>query len=160
MPQPYTSIVTRIVAFALVFPAVVAAASAQVKITLPKQQYKVEEQIRAKVENAGRQPATICVEFGQWSPKRGSIESTPSPFWVERNGDAKWHTLFSGPDVGSRRHAVELGAGKSLEFPLRLNDTGKMRLQLKYWLGSASEFDCTAPPKDMKQVRSTTFTVQ
>jgi hypothetical protein len=41
--------VNRIFAIALVFPAVVAAAAAQVKITLPKQQYKVEEQIQAKV---------------------------------------------------------------------------------------------------------------
>jgi hypothetical protein len=153
-------VVNGIVAIALLFPAVVAAAAAQVKITLPKQQYKLEEQIQAKVENAGTRPATFCVEFGQWSPKGGSVESTPSPFWVERNDDGKWHTLLIGPDLGSSRHAVELGAGNSLEFPLRLNDAGKMRLQFKYWLGSASELDCTAPHKDAKQARSTTFTVQ
>jgi hypothetical protein len=54
---------------------------------------------------------------------------------------------------------VEVGAGKSLNFPFGLNNTGTMRLQLRYWLWSTPELDCTAAPKHAKQVRSTAFTV-
>jgi hypothetical protein len=105
----------------------------QVKITVPAQRYKVQEKIPAKVENEGNGAVTFCVEAGQTSSKEGEIESTPSPFWVQRSSNGKWGTLMIGPDVGSLRAAVVLEAGESKEFPLRLNDSGRMRLRLNYW---------------------------
>jgi type II secretory pathway component PulJ len=44
----------------------------------------------AKLENQTSRPITVCVQFGQWSPKGDTIESTPSPFFVERNDNGKW----------------------------------------------------------------------
>jgi hypothetical protein len=135
------------------------AAVAQVKITAPAQRYKVREQIHAKVENTGNNAVTFCVEFGQTSMKGDEIESTPSPFWVQRKGNGKWGTLLIGPDVGSFRDAVVLEAGKSKEFPFRLNDSGRMRLRLNYWRGSIPDLDCHAPPKGLKLVTSAVFTI-
>ncbi|HXN21484.1 MAG TPA: hypothetical protein VOA41_01925 [Candidatus Dormibacteraeota bacterium] len=136
------------------------AAIAQVKITVPSQQYKVYEEIHAKVENTGNQALTFCVEFGQTSTKGGEVERTPSPFWVQRNGNGKWGTLMIGPDVGSARAAVVLEAGESKEFPFCLNDSGRMRLRLNYWRGSIPKLDCHAPPKGVKLVTSAVFTIE
>jgi hypothetical protein len=135
-------------------------AIAQLKITVPAQQYKVQEKIPAKVENKGNGAVTLCVEAGQTSPKEGEIESTPSPFWVQRSSDGKWGTLMIGPDVGSLRAAVVLAAGKSKEFPFRLNESGRMRLRLNYWRGSIPNLDCHAPPKGLKLVTSAVFTIK
>lgn len=136
------------------------AASAQVKISVPTQQYKVHEEIHAKVENRGNNAVTFCVEFGQTSMKGGDIESTPSPFWVQRNDNGKLGTLVIGPDVGSIRAPVVLEAGESKEFPFRLNDSGRMRLRLNYWHGSIPSLDCHAPPKGLRLATSAVFTIE
>jgi hypothetical protein len=145
---------------ALAFSLIVATgAIAQVKITFPAQRYKLHEQIRAKVENMGNNPVTFCVEFGQTSMKDGEVESTPSPFLVQRNDNGRWGTLLIGPDVGSARAAVVLEAGESKEFPFRLNGSGKMRLRLNYWHGSFPILDCRAQPKGSKLLTSAVFTI-
>jgi hypothetical protein len=136
------------------------AAIARVKITVPAQQYKMHDEIRAKVENPGNDAVTFCVEFGQTSMKRGDVESTPSPFWVQRNDSGKWGTLMLGPDVGSARAAVVLEAGESKEFAFRLNESGKMRLRFNYWRGSIPKLDCNAPPKGLRQATSAVFTIE
>jgi len=70
-------------------------AAAQVKIHIPTQHQKKYETIHASVENAGSKPVTFCIEFGQTSPKgSGEIETTPSPFWVQKDGNGKWSTLI------------------------------------------------------------------
>jgi hypothetical protein len=53
--------------------------AAQVKIIIPKRNFQPEEQIQAKLENQSSRPITVCVEFGQRSPKAGASESTPVP---------------------------------------------------------------------------------
>ena len=131
--------------------------SAQVNVVIPKRHYQPQEQIPAKLENQMSQPITVCVEFGQWSPKGGTIESTPSPFFVERNDSGKWSVLLNGPDVGSSRHPVEVDPGKSLEFPFRLNGEGTMRLRLDYWIGSRPHVKCNGATKGAKHLRSATF---
>jgi hypothetical protein len=136
-----------------------AVAFAQVTITVPAQQYKAEEKIPASVENNENSAVTFCVEVGQTSPKEGGIESTPSPFWVQRNSNGKWGTLMIGPDVGSLKAATVLAARESKEFPFRLNGSGRMRLRLNYWRGSIPNLDCNAPPKGSKRVTSAVFTI-
>jgi hypothetical protein len=133
--------------------------SAQVRVFIPQRHYQPQEQIPAKLENQTSQPITVCVEFGQWSPKGDTIESTPSPFFVERNDNGKWGVLLNGPDVGSNSQPVEVDSGKSLEFPFRLNGEGTMRLRLDYWIGSRSDVKCNGPAKDTKHLRSATFTL-
>jgi hypothetical protein len=135
------------------------AALAQVKIAVRPQQYKMHEEIRAKVENMGNSAVTFCVEFGQTSMKEGEVESTPSPFWVQRNDNGRWGTLMIGPDVGSAWAAVVLEAGESKEFPFRLNDSGRMRLRLNYWRGSLPNLNCHVPPKGSKLLTSAVFTI-
>ena len=135
------------------------AAIAQVKITVPAQQYKAHDEIHAKVESTGNNAVTICVEFGQTSMNGGNPESTPSPFWVQRNDNGKWGTLMVGPDAGSGRAPVVLEAAHSKEFAFRLNDSGKMRLRLSYRRGSIPELDCHAP-KGLKLASSPVFSVE
>ena len=131
--------------------------SAQVRVVIPKQRYQPQEQIPAKLENQTYQPITVCVQLGQWSPKGDTIESTPSPFFVERNDNGKWGVLLNGPDVGSNSQPVEVDSGKSMEFPFRLNGEGTMRLRLDYWVGSRPDVKCNGPAKDTKHLRSATF---
>jgi hypothetical protein len=134
--------------------------TAQIKIAVPAQQFKMHDEIHAKVENTGNNAVTFCVEFGQTSMKGADVESTPSPFWVQRNSNGKWGTLMIGPDVGGIRAAVVLEAGESKEFPFRLNDSGTMRLRLNYWRGSIPNLDCHAPPKGLKLVTSGIFAIR
>jgi len=136
-------------------------AATQVKIHIPTQHQKKYETIHASVENAGSKPVTFCIEFGQTSPKgNGEIETTPSPFWVQKDGNGKWSTLIIGPDVGSSRGPEVLEPGTSLEFSFRLGDSGQMRLRLNYWDGSLASLDCHAPQKGAKLVTSAVFTVE
>ena len=121
---------------------------AQVRVILPKRQFQPEEQIPAKIENLTPHLITVCVEFGQWSPKGGTIEATPSPFFVERNHNGKWRVLVNGPDVGSSRHPIQVDFGKSLEFPFRLIGQGTMRLRLDYWMDSRPDVKCDGLPKE------------
>lgn len=132
---------------------------AQVRILVPKQHYQQQEQISAKLENQTSQPITVCVQFGQWSPKGNTIESTPSPFFVERNDNGKWGVLLNGPHVGSNSQPVEVDSGKSMEFPFRLNGEGTMRLRLDYWIGFKPDMKCSGPSKGTKHLRSATFTL-
>jgi hypothetical protein len=133
--------------------------SAQVRVVIPKRHYQPQEQIPAKLENQTSRPITVCVQFGQWSPKGDTIESTPSPFFVERNDNGKWSILLIGPDVGSNSQPVEVDSGKSMEFPFRLNGEGTMRLRLDYWIGSRPDVKYNGPTKDTKHLRSATFTL-
>jgi len=133
--------------------------SAQVRVVIPKLHYQSQEQIPAKLENKTSQPITVCVQFGQWSPKGDTIESTPSPFFVERNDNGKWSVLLNGPDIGSNSQPVEVDSDKSMEFPFRLNGEGTMRLRLDYWIGSRPDAKCNGPAKDTKHLRSATFTL-
>jgi len=136
-------------------------AAAQVKINIPPQHQKKYETIHASVENAGSKPVTFCIEMGQTSPKgNGEIETTPLPFWVQRNNNGKWVTLMIGPDVGSFKSAEVLDPGKSVEFPFRLGDSGQMRLRLNYWNGSLPSLDCHAPQKSATLVTSAVFTIE
>jgi hypothetical protein len=136
-------------------------ATAQVTIHVSPQRQKMYETIHARVENAGRKAVTFCVEVRQTSPKGGGdIETTPSPFWVQRNNDGRWGTLIIGPDVGSLRRPEVLDHGKTLEFPFRLGDSGQMRLRLNYWSGSLPSLDCHAPPKSAKLVTSAVFAIE
>jgi hypothetical protein len=151
-----TRLVLAFLALLLILPA---GAVAQVTITVPAQRYKAQEKIPARVENNGNSAVTFCVEVGQTSSQEGGIESTPSPFWVQRNSNGKWGTLMIGPDVGSLKTATVLEARESKEFPFRLNGSGRMRLRLNYWRGSIPNLDCKAPPKDLKLVTSAVFTI-
>jgi hypothetical protein len=128
-----------------------ATGAAQVKINIPDQHYERQERIHATVQNASSRPITVCVGF------LGSLESTPSPFWVERYSDGKWHALIMGPDIGHEKGAWVLEAGESREFFVRLSDSGKLRLKLDYWRGSIPNLDCDAPLKGMKVARSAVF---
>ncbi|HEV2399010.1 MAG TPA: hypothetical protein VGS27_18840 [Candidatus Sulfotelmatobacter sp.] len=136
-----------------------ASASGQVRVLVPKQHYQQQEQISAKLENQASQRITVCVQVGQWSPKGNAIESTPSPFLVEQKDNGKWVVLLNGPDVGNNSQPVELDSGKSLDFPLRLNGEGTMRLRLDYWIGSRPGAKCSGPRKGTKHVHSKTFTL-
>jgi hypothetical protein len=132
-------------------------AVAQVRISASAQHYGLQEEIHARVENIGNRAVTFCVEFGQTSPGGEEIESTPSPFWIQRKRNDKWSTLIIGPDVGSKRVAVVLEVGESRDFPFRTNDSGMPRLRLNYWYGSIPNMDCHAPPKDVKLATSKIF---
>lgn len=157
----YNPGMARLICFCLVLYAFSSNAAAQVKIHVPQQHQKKYEKISASVENSGRKPVTFCVEFGQWSPKGdGQVETTPYPFWVQQNHNGKWSTLINGPDVGSNRGPVVLVAGKSMEFPFRLGDSGQMRVRLNYWNGDMPTLDCHAPPKGAKLITSSVFTVE
>lgn len=134
-------------------------AAAQVKISIPKRSFRPEEQIQAKLENQSSQPISICVEFGQWSPKAGSLESTPSPFLVEVKRNGRWSVLLNGPDIGSNPQSVEMESGKSLDFPFRLIEKGTLQLRLEYWVGSR-DVKCNGREKgSARHLRSATFTV-
>jgi len=136
-------------------------ATAQVKIRVSPQPHKKYETIHASVENTGSKPVAFCVEIGQTSPKGpGEIETTPSPFWVQRDNNGKWGTLMIGPDVGSLKSPQVLDPSKSVEFSFRLGDSGRMRLQLNYWNGPLPSLDCHVPPKSAKVATSGTFTVE
>jgi hypothetical protein len=130
-----------------------------VRVVIPKRQFQPEERIPAKLENLTSHRITVCVQFGQWSAKEGTIEATPSPFFVERNNNGEWNVLLNGPDVGGNLQPVEVDPGKSVEFPFRLNDKGTMRLRVDYWMNSSPDVKCNGAVKSMKHSRSATFTV-
>src|SRR5215467_12354284 len=156
----YTASMLRAIFACLVLVLFSLTVTAQVSIHVSPQRQKKYETIHAWVENVGREPVTFCVEVGQTSPKGGGdIETTPSPFWVQRNNDGRWGTLMIGPDVGSLRRPEVLDQGKALEFPFRLGDSGQMRLRLNYWSGSLPSLDCHAPPKGAKLVTSAVFAI-
>src|SRR4029077_835506 len=113
--------------------------------------------LHTSVENIGKRAVTFCVEFGQTSPRGAEIESTPSPFWIQRSRNDQWSTLITGPDVGSRQAAVVLEVGESKDFPFRIKEGGMLRLRLNYWYGSIPNMACHASPKDVKLATSKSF---
>lgn len=129
------------------------AAIAQVKIHVPEQHDRETEQIHATVENSGSYPVTFCIGF------LSVIESTPSPFWVQRYSNGKWGTLMMGPDVGNFRTVVVLGVGESMEYLVRLDDSGRVRLRLNYWHNSIPNLNCHMPPRGSKLATSAVFTI-
>jgi len=152
---------TRLILASLLWSSFSLTAGAQVKIEISPQRLGKYEKLHAKVENSGSKPVTFCIEAGQTSPKGGGeIETTPSPFWVQRSNEGKWGTLIIGPDVGSSKFPEVLNPGKSEEFPFRLGGSGQMRLRLNYWDGAVPKLDCHAPPKGLKVVTSSVFTVE
>lgn len=155
----YTTLM-RVIFFSLVLAQFSLAAAAQVKIHISSQTLKKYEKIEATLENSGSKPVTFCIEVGQTSPKgSGEVETTPMPFWVQRNKDGRWGTLMIGPDVGSFKLPQVLDPRKSMEFPFRLGDSGQMRLRVSYWQGSLPGLDCHAPPKGARLVTSAVFDV-
>jgi hypothetical protein len=136
----------------------VPALAAQVRVTVPLQQYTLNDRIRAKIENAGSEPVTFCLEMGQTSSDGIITESTPIPFIVQGNSKGPWQTLMVGPgDVKSWHRAFVLDAGKSREFSFRLKAYGHIRLLLVYWPGSRPELDCAKPPRGAHEVKSAPF---
>jgi len=128
---------------------------AQVKISVPGKHHNRKEEIHAKVENAGRQPITLCVGFA------GISGNTPSPFWAQRNNGRKWSTLLLGSDIGPAfGSAVVLEAGQSEEFLLQLNESGNIRLRLDYWRGAIPNLACASQPKGSHVATSASFTIE
>jgi hypothetical protein len=149
----------RLLTFVVLF---TSALVSQVRVNTGGEEFKSHQQIPVTISNAGRNNVSYCVEFGQWSLKTGSgeagdIESTPIPFYVQKQSGYKWGTLLIGTDVGSRKSAVVLKAGESQQFPFRLGDHGRMRLVLDYWHGE-NDSVCKFP-KGKKTARSKIFVV-
>ena len=135
--------------------------AAQVKIHVSPPHHKKYETINASVENAGSKPVTFCIQVGQTSPKGGGeTEATLSPFFVQKNHNGKWSTLMIGPDVGYFLHSEVLDPGKSLEFAIRLSESGQMRLRLNFWNGSLPSSTCDASRKGAKVATSASFAVE
>ena len=132
-------------------------AFAQVQITLPATSFKSEDNIQARVINDGKTPVSFCVEFGQWSFKADKIETTPTPFYMEKH-DGRWHVLLNGPDIGSSRQPVTLDGGETKDFPFRLKYTGEMRLTLDYWIGERDDV-CRTNAKGKKIIKSQIFSI-
>jgi hypothetical protein len=157
----YTPSMARLLFVSIVLALSALSAPAQVKIHVMQQHHKKYETIHASVENIGNKPVTFCVELSQTSPKgAGEIETTPSPFWVQRDNNGKWGTLMIGPDVGSLKLSQVLESSKSVDFSFRLADSGQMRLRLNYWTDSLPSLDCKAPPTGPKVATSKPFTVE
>ena len=129
------------------------AATAQVRIDVPGQSFRRQEEIRTKVVNIGKRPITLCLGFT-------SMGSLPLPFAAQRNNGGKWGTLLLGSDLGPNGSALVLEAGESQEFPFHLSDPGKIRLILEYWQGANPRLSCTALPRGSKAVKSTVFTIE
>jgi hypothetical protein len=129
------------------------AAIAQVKIDVPGQSFRRQEEIRTKVINIGNRPITLCLVFT-------SMDRLPLPFAAQRNNGGKWGTLLLGSDLGPNGSALVLEAGESQEFPFHLSDSGEMRLMLQYWQGAKPHLSCTALPRGSKTVKSAVFTIE
>jgi hypothetical protein len=132
-------------------------AFAQVQITVPATSFKSEDEIPVKVINRSKTPVSYCIEAGHTSPKGGTNEATPIPFYFEKH-DGSWHVLMIGPDVGSSRQPATLDVGGVHDFPFRLKGKGEMRLTLNYWVGGRDDV-CSLNAKGKKTVRSQVFSI-
>jgi hypothetical protein len=133
----------------------------QVRVRTVGAEFKSHDRIDAQITNA-KGTVSYCVEFGQHSFKAASgtvedMETTPIPFYVQRQNDRKWATLLIGPDIGSSKHVVVLKPGQSQHYPFRLSDRGRMRLVLDC-LDGENEKACEYP-KGKKTTRSNAFVV-
>jgi hypothetical protein len=126
---------------------------AQVKIDVPGQSFRRQEEIHTKVINIGKGPITLCLEST-------SMDSLPLPFEAQRNNGGKWSTLLLGSDLGPNGWALVLEPGESQEFRFHLGDSGEMRLMLEYWRGAKPDLSCTALPRGSKAVKSAAFTIE
>jgi hypothetical protein len=134
----------------------------QVRVSTNGTDFKAHGRIDVQVTNAGKDAVSYCVEFGQTSFKTGTgatadAESTPIPFYVQRQVGDKWSTLMNGPDIGSIRKWIVLKPGESQQYPFRLSDRGRMRVVLSYWR-SENERTCQRP-NGKKTARSNVFVV-
>jgi hypothetical protein len=131
----------------------------QVQIRVPQQHYQQHDSIDVVIANTSRKAVSFCVEFGHWSFRDADhIDATPTPVYVQRNYGGKWETLLIGPDIGSARHSVTIGPGESQHYPFRLNDRGKMRALIHYWIGE-SDRTCENP-KRPRTAKSQAFVVE
>jgi hypothetical protein len=131
----------------------------QLEIRIPQQHYKQHDRIDLVIANTGTKDVSFCVEYGHWSfPDADHIETTPTPVYVQRKDRRGWGTLLIGPDVGSMRHSVSLGAGESQQYPFRLSDAGEMRIMVDYWIGE-SDRTCQQP-KGRKTAKSRVFAIE
>jgi len=116
-------------------------ASAQVRISVPQQQYKSRDKIDVQISNSGAEEITFCVEAGYISYIDSEhSEPSPTPIHVQQKGPRRWSTLLTGPDIGSIPSAEILRPGESQHFPFRVNAHGTIRLLLEYRVGSDEQF--------------------
>ena len=134
------------------FTVLAGSSSAQVQVILPASSIRARESIEARVLNRSNGPVTYCVQMGQYAPKGDTIERTPIPFYVQKRSGDQWNTLMIGPDIGSLLSVVVLDPAKAHEFPLRIADTGSIRLVLEYWLGDRKNMSCPRPTKGKRQL--------
>ncbi len=131
-------------------------ATAQVRVSIPDVAYKAHDRIDVLIVNDGASEVTFCVEYGYSSSVDAEhAEATPTPVYVEQKNSRGWGTLLTGPDIGSSRHPVTLGAGESQHFPFRVNAHGTVRIVLDYRFGSDETF-CFRR-KGMRVARSREF---
>jgi hypothetical protein len=135
-------------------------ANAQVRVSVPKDQFNRHEQIDVAIANRGSDPVSFCVEFGHWSSRdeAAPTESTPTPVYVQAHSERGWGTLLIGPDIGSGRHSVVLAAGQTQHYPFRLSRAGQMRILLDYWTGENGR-SCENPPH-RRTTKSKVFSVK
>jgi len=93
-------------------------------------------------------------------PSEGAktVESTPTPVYVQAKNRGKWSTLLIGPDIGSVRRSVVLQPGDTQHYPFRLAHRGQMRVVLDCWMGE-NDRACTNP-KGRKTAKSAVFVVE
>ena len=134
-------------------------ASAQVKISIPKQHYKSRDKVDVEITNTGTSDVTLCVEYGYISYiDPDHTEPSPTPVYVQQKGAKGWSTLLTGPDIGSTVAPVTLHSGQSQHFPFRVNAHGTVRLILEYGFGSNQRF--CEDRKSKKVARSPEFSIE
>ena len=136
---------------------------AQVRIEMAATQFEPRDKITAKVVNSTKRPISYCIGYEPWGYRNRSgvdLEWIESPFGIYRETNGKWGILLTGLDVGTSQHAAVLEPGESREFWFKLEQTGKMRLDLEYWFDDEGDADCSDPYRKVKKARSHVFTVR
>jgi len=136
---------------------------AQVRIEMAATQFEPRDKITAKVVNSTKHPITYCIGFGPWAYRKSNnadLEWIESPFGIYSETNGKWGILLTSLDVGTSQHAAVLEPGESREFWFKLDETGKMRLDLEYWFDDEGDADCSDPYRKVKKARSHAFIVR
>ena len=136
---------------------------AQVHIEMAATQFEPREKITAQVVNSTKRTITYCTGYEPWGHRNGNdvdLEWIESPFGIYRETNGKWGILLTGLDVGTSQHAAVLERGESREFWFKLDQTGKMRLDMEYWFDDEGDADCSDPYRKVKKARSHAFTVR
>jgi hypothetical protein len=134
--------------------------SAQVRVTVPAKKFTMDQKVVATVENDSDQWITICVESGQISKTGQSVVSSPVPFAIEkRTMREKWAPLLVSPEGGRAGSAVVMEPKKALQYPFWPPATGNLRLQMRYWIGANSNFDCGHPAGETHNAKAAEFSV-